>query len=868
MDPNTGLDFQRIVVTDTETLDSHSNIITKLELEQRLPEGRRTFEELLKKVGLKLAPDQDPRQIERTCTQFVFQGQCLVLGDSGVGKTSLVKSITGKPFDQMEPTTQGIEQSLVDQKWQHLDIKDLMFGSVNRFFEEIIIQLMFYGRAGNIIFQQSMAWRNQNRLIAVLVSMFVGIFVNRCIFANPRKANLNDLAALLIFCLCLFILSFITLCLFSSKENHRLKVSICYFVINPRGLMIGAFLSVMSLSFISGILYGKFSQIAIIQTLLFVGTIMILAHVTRLLFRGPRSFAIERKCLHPGQLKFNNQRPIEVIFFCRFMINIAISFIFVTAFNAFYIKRFDDNLANVVINCYVLICLVSVPRIFKLLPGWRLKTTLILGGICFLCVQGFLLPSSVSFVMTYLVLLCDTLHKEYFSLKFAISTTGHDHEGSNMFTAVHLEKAVIDNKTLKSALNQKWSSLKLKILDFAGDKEYHAYHHMFLRSQAIYVIVFNMAEFAENCLRDINARIKGLHLWFESVCSHVPPKTPILLVGTHRGNMEKICMESINDHLKKNLWDLFCDELIVNDVEELIFFPVENSDGQNDIGIQTFQRAIMAVAEELKETIGRNIPLSWIQIQDALISMKNDKDVKVCVTPEEFPMVFDNFICTNWSEETLKYFHEKGFIMYLDKEIKRVLLNPEILVDIIIKLVTQQPEGIPQRGFRRDWKLLCDKGMLTKSLLGSILSNVVPENKEAITAFLEEYDLICSLAYKNVPINREDLRPTYFVPALLPFSTDERTLLWNDRPTDKKFFVFFKKFLPEPLFHYLLSRAHKNSKVMFWRSQPAVFRDAGKFWLSPRQPYRLKLMKDMKMVEVTFTTRSVYFACQKFSTDL
>lgn len=31
--------------------------------------------------------------------QFVFQGQCMVLGDSGAGKTSLVKSLTGKPFD-------------------------------------------------------------------------------------------------------------------------------------------------------------------------------------------------------------------------------------------------------------------------------------------------------------------------------------------------------------------------------------------------------------------------------------------------------------------------------------------------------------------------------------------------------------------------------------------------------------------------------------------------------------------------------------------------------------------------------------------------------------------------------------------------
>lgn len=212
--------------------------------------------------------------------------------------------------------------------------------------------------------------------------------------------------------------------------------------------------------------------------------------------------------------------------------------------------------------------------------------------------------------MTFCVLFCDTLYQEYFWLASAISTSGHDHQGPSMFTAVQLEKAVIDHKQLKNALNHKWSSLKLKILDFAGDKEYHGYYHMSLRSQAIYVIVFNIAELAEESLRDLSAKIKSLHLWLESVCSQTPPSTPVLLVGTHRGNMGRSTMERVNDHPKRNFWNLFCDELVVNEVDELIYFPVENSSGQNDVGIQTFQRAIIATAEEQKGTIGQNIPLS------------------------------------------------------------------------------------------------------------------------------------------------------------------------------------------------------------------------------------------------------------------
>ena len=850
MDPNTSLDFQRIVVTDTETLDKHSNIMEKLRLEHRLPEGRRTYEKLLEKVGLKLEPYHNPHQTEQICQQFVFQGQCLVLGDSGVGKTSLVRAISGKPFDEMEPRTTGIEQSLVDEKWQNLDTKDLIFGNVNRFFLEIFIQLMLYGRAGNVIFQQS---RFRKKEIAFALPLFGIFFLTiTTTITDPPKENHCVLPISIIFIFFLYVCDswFV---FFSPKEDWRLKAGLCYFMVNPRGILIGTFLSVGLLSFHSEISYGEPSKTAIFQVVLFV--VIALGYVAFLLLKSLRSFALEQKCPQPGQLKLNNQRPIEVIFFTRFILNTFVGFILVTTVGVFYSKILHQVSIVMVIFYFAFFMAESVPRILKSLPEWHQWAKFFLIIIFLLCVFACLPSSSEKLAMIFLVLFCDTLHQEYFWLESAISTPSQDHVGPGTFTAVQLEKAVIDQKKLKNALNQKWSSLKLKILDFAGDKEYQSYFHMFLRSQAIYVIVFNMAEFAEDSLRDLTTKIKSLHFWLESVCSHVTSSTPIFLVGTHRGNMERSTMERINENLKRNFWELFCGELVVNKVDELFFFPVENSLGQNDGGIQIFQRAIIATVEELKETIGRNIPLSWIQIQDALISMKSDKGAKVCVRFEEFPTVFDNFICTNWTEETLEYFHEKGFMMYLNKGPKRVLLNPDVLIDIIIRLITKQPEGIPQRSYRRHWNLLQEKGMLTKFLLEFLLESVLlkVESKEDVTAFLEEYDLICLLTHKMAPLNGERLTPTYFVPALLPISTDENIQLWKDRSTDKKFFVFFKKFLPEPLFHCLLSRAHKNSKVQFPRSQPLVYRDAGRFWLDFRQPYRLKLLKDMKMIEVTFT---------------
>ena len=149
--------------------------------------------------------------------------------------------------------------------------------------------------------------------------------------------------------------------------------------------------------------------------------------------------------------------------------------------------------------------------------------------------------------------------------------------------------------------------------------------------------------------------------------------------------------------------------------------------------------------------------------------------------------------------------------------------------------------------------------MLAISLLRNIISEV-QENEEAMTAFLEEYDLICPLVNKKVEMCNvcEEGEPqsiTHFVPSLLPMSADGDIQVWDDDDTDKTFYVFFARFLPEPLFHRLLSRAHKNSKLECLNSPMVLYRDAGKFWMSPWQPYRIKLMKEQKMIEVTFSCR-------------
>ena len=813
-------------------------------------------------------------QGDATDKQFVFPRQCVVLGDSRVGKTSLVKSLTGKPFDPTQQKTQGIDQCLVDNEWKNCNLKDLVFGDLWKFLKTGDVEVALTGNGS----ANSPVVARKFKLITGFYRLFIYLYV-LTITTMVLIGTIYDLPlSVLIFYYVHYVPLLFRCCAFQFEGNLRFILATFVFILSRRGLIVGLYLGL-----VFSHLDETFIRFASSRNLL--GTVAGISFVTLFL------------CIGPLQLPFGtgplvkNQTFIVILCFYRLPVSILIGlffgFVVATSFrslqeNCSRERSFEmisaclQHVGTIIYNTSS-IFIWDIPllhtKIFRnILLSVQEETslgtfvTLVSIMLFYHCKLAFTSPE-IYFAMLFPLYFCLTVYREWFCIFSKSNDKEHMYFRTSYMTLALMGNGEMNTKILRRALKKKFPSLKLKILDFAGDKEYYAYHHMFLRREDIYVVVFNIAKLIENNFRNIKESTERLQFWLESVCSHVPPKAPIFLVGTHRGEMTQICMKTLNGHLVEHLWDLYEDELVVNDVDKLrlVFFPVENSKGENDAGVQILRTKIMSLAEERQKVTAYNIPLSWITIQDAIINLRGNKKAKFCVTLEEFPTALGNFICTNWSEETLKHFHEKGLVIYLYKDPKLsnwVLLKPEILVDIIIKLVTPPPQMIQKKGFRRDWKLLHDKGILTKSLLTRIISTV-QENEEAMTAFLEEYDLICPLSNKKVNIrsSRDDeaLKSTHFVPSLLPKYGDGCIPVWRDKTTDKKFYVFFKRFLPEPLFHRLLSRAHKNSKLEFPNGSVVMFKDVGKFWMSPKQPirvpYRLKLMKEEAIIEVTFSSR-------------
>ena len=808
-------------------------------------------------------------QGDATDKQFVFPRQCLVLGDSRVGKTSLIKSLTRKPFDPTQQKTQGIDQCLVDNKWKNCTLNDLVFGDLWRFLKtgDVDVALIGNGSANSPVVVR------QFELITGFERLFIYLYASVVTILFLMGTIYNLPTSYLFFHYIYYGPIIFRCCAFQFEGNLRFILATFVFILSRGGLIVGLYLGLVLSNFNESFI--RFAS----QSRTLLGTVAGISFVTLFLCIGPLQLPFGT-----GQL-VKNQTFIVILCFYRLPVSILIGLFFglvvATSFRSLHEVCFRERSSEMVLACLqntnTIIYNTSsafiwdIPLVFvyvfrNTLSSVQKETslgtfvTLVSIMLFYHFKLAFTLPE-IYFVISFPLYFCLTFYHEWFCIFSKRNDKEHMYFRTSYMTLALMGNGEMNTKILRRALKKKFPSLKLKILDFAGDKEYYAYHHMFLRREDIYVVVFNIAKLIGKNFRNIKASTKRLQFWLESVCSHVPPKAPIFLVGTHRGEMTQICMKTLNGHLKKHLWHLYCDELVINDVDELVFFPVENSKGENDAGVQILRTKIMSVAEEREEVTACNVPLSWITIQDAIINLRGNKKAKFCVTLQEFPTALGNFICTNWSEETLKHFHEKGLVIYLDKDPKLsnwVLLKPEILVDIIIKLVTPPPQMIQKKGFRRDWKLLHDKGILTKSLLTRIISTV-QENNEAMTAFLEEYDLICPLSNKKMNIcslsDDDEHKSTHFVPSLLPKYTDGCIPVWRDNTTDKKFYVFFKRFLPEPLFHRLLSRAHKNSKLEFPNGPVVMFKDVGKFWMSPKQPYRLRLLKEEAIIEVTFSSR-------------
>ena len=852
------------------TAEGALSVLTEEKSGKISPDTREVYEEIVHNLEL-------PKEVENP-TQKVFEGQLLVLGDSRVGKTSLVKALTGQRFDHGEKKTHGVETKVVDRKWKVQELTELIFGRFSQFSEgrkeeSALLPRIFnrfkYRYGGSHCAENSdkepILWEKfflEKSGLSAIIGDFLAAYLLLIWVVMAVLGTLFGRAASGLFLLVLRVLWDI----FQAVTNG---IGVKHQLFLYWGLIIGSVSAEWCLTkYEFGVPLSerkKFPWMECRGALLRELYISIVDIFFSMVACAISAVLHQALCYISSAVYNSTQTWIDLLID-----------------NVMDIRNSLDDMLFLILVTFVRICLfpgyvftnISIPVLLlgvmvfhlvylhhqKLLWNRKGMTVLllelILGFSCFFF-NSYLLGSMCVLVVMF------SLHgygkwlqiREFFPGKSFVDVL---FKGNFAIHVIVVQKALKNRKKLQAALDQVFSSLRYRILDFAGDKEYYVYHHMFMRKEALYVIAFSIRDFVQDNFQHREQKLQRLWFWLQSVCGHVNPRTPIFLVGTHRGKIKDETLDTLNGHLRQSLWSLFSDHLVTCKFKgrHLLYFPVENSKGSNDFhGICKLRSAITRIAHEkrCKTNLCREVPHSWIKVQDAIIKMRTSSSQKLCWAVEELKEHMKDICNTDDLQNVLEYFHAKGLVIYISGHpvlSKWVLLNPELLVKIIVKLVNILPEDRQKRGSRQHWNLLRNTGRLSKSLLHNILSKAAGGEEEPVRKLLEEYDLICllSVAAMDTPWG-DNIPATHFVPSLLPTANKPP---WYDHPDDVQCYVKFKKFLPEPLFHRLLSRCCKHSQAMNGIDEPHLYCDCGLFWLGPGKPYHLKLLKEECMIEVTF----------------
>ena len=554
-------DLQSIRLTDDHTLESASEVMSQLQFDRRLPNGRQAYMDLLMNLGFRGNQDGEEH------TQTVVQGQCLILGDARVGKTSLKKSLMGRSFDAQETVTRGVEASLVDQKWKEVDVDaGLTFGSFARFRQSVLYEAVIYGSGGiEFSFNQEIT-----SMSSIARFFFMILWISWVIsvmwlwyFATVSVS----------FCVFSFIFMFslaISFHFIPSEYPEGLKIAIVLQLSLPH-FIVGLGTQYLLMGLLKGINCSSqefevpeptspsgcqtiwviylFAFALLLNNISLDMCLIVVKYFNICTWQDGVESSL------PGQIKFNDSAPILPQIFV-FIVSI------ITGFGFGCITELLTNMSSLqyCLRLHLTIIPLFWTVIYRITQNETLRVLFSWQGLAvlvYIIVKEGALSLSPSFsLLTYagmfaawaFKILCDDL--TYLHVDVPID---YPNGTQASFTAVFIEKVELNFLKLKNALHSKFSSLKLKLLDFSGDKEYYAYHHIFMRDRALYIVVFNMANFADDNFGNIGAKTHRIRFWLESICSKVAPKnTSISCWNTQRTYGQTLLEEYRQTSAKKS----------------------------------------------------------------------------------------------------------------------------------------------------------------------------------------------------------------------------------------------------------------------------------------------------------------------------
>lgn len=513
---------KRVQLNEDITLERALTHLSAEEGERLSPDATEVYQEMLENLEF---PRNDEVAEE---TQFVFQGQLLVLGDSRAGKTSLVKALTGEKFNCNEEKTHGVEAKLVDRKWKAQDLADLVFGRFHQFCERKEEESAFLPRIFNKLkyrYGNTHCAQDSDRIPLALECLLIEKSGISTIVGD------SPLACIIFFIVCfyvsaallgswpsriLLIAAELLLNIFQAFKGVGVKHNLFKYA----GIYLGGLVAKCCVTYVFSIpFYGTVYSLANLQA----GVMKEIAIVTLDLYLNFLATSIALiilavfQCII-GMFSFSHQlsllldNVLDIIDSLETMMLLAlVTCIRISLFSVAYIEIFATEIAMAFTVMHLTYLyhqnLLNTNRV-AIIVALAVELVIVLA-----IVTSVFLGNSIFFSSISVLIIAFSLHgygkwlqirgffqgksfvDVFFHIKFPIS-------------ALIVEKTVTNKRKLKVALDQAFSSLKFRVLDFAGDKEYYAYHHMFLRKEALYLVVFNIRDFVEDNFQNIDKKVR------------------------------------------------------------------------------------------------------------------------------------------------------------------------------------------------------------------------------------------------------------------------------------------------------------------------------------------------------------------------
>ena len=389
--------------------------------------------------------------------------------------------------------------------------------------------------------------------------------------------------------------------------------------------------------------------------------------------------------------------------------------------------------------------------------------------------------------------------------------------------------------------------------ELAGQTVDRALHPMFMTSEALYLLAFdlsknvyaNAGEENDSGLHNILKAMNTVNSFKQSIEGETFP--PVILVGTHAD-----CVMPDDPEKKMEcLSERFCDNSLMKEhVRKSVVVNntlAGHGPDKEDSGIKRLRKLILEEAEMMPHT-KKEIPLIWLYIEGKIeekarggehfvsrVTFQRDIVEKVGALEEEQDI-----------EQLLRFLHDRGSVVYYshpENSDGLVVLDPRWLVNVFHQIINGIPSEEDSMKIRNYRKQLRQRGILASDLVEHVCETLkIQEIKHSLIFIMERLGLLCRCSSED---------QEYLVPCMLPAKPEDKLMSVpksSDETCSPNLYLTFKTdYVPDGLFPKLVCLFGSWAASKTACRQPQKFSNAARFILDDKTS--LQIVRHNSVVE-------------------